>query len=286
MLKDLGRWWRRRRDAQVLRERAIPDALWLDTLHRLPFLKHRPLADLLKLREDCARFLDRHEFSGAGGLVVTDEMAVAVAAQACLPVLHLDLAAYDGFVGIVLHPGEVRAQRQWTDEDGIVHEGHEDLAGEAMPGGPVMLAWSEVAASGDTAEIGYNVVIHEFVHVIDALDGQADGVPPLPDRAARAHWLATLAPAHARLCAEVDAGLDTVLDPYGVNGLEEFFAVVTEAFFVAPDLLTAHEPALYALLAGYFRQDPAQHLSQRARPSPRRLRGDVDPAPRSARPTA
>lgn len=275
----LMRWWRRRRDARALQQRAIPDALWLDTLHRLPFLKYRPLADLLKLRADCAIFLDRHEFSGAGGLVVTDEMAVAVAAQACLPVLHLDLAAYDGFVGIVMHPGEVRAQRQWTDEDGVCHEGHEDLAGEAMAGGPVMLAWSEVAASGETADMGYNVVIHEFVHVIDALDGQADGVPPLPDRAARERWLDTMAPAYARLCADVDAGLDTALDPYGANGLEEFFAVVAEAFFVAPDLLTEHEPALYVLLSSYFGQDPAPHMAARVRPAPRRSRADP-PSPK------
>ena len=284
MLTRWWRWWHQRRDARALRQRAIPDALWLDTLHRLPFLKYRPLADLLQLRADCARFLDRHEFSGASGLVVTDEMAVAVAAQACLPVLHLDLTAYDGFVGIVMHPGEVRAQRQWTDEDGVCHEGHEDLAGEAMPGGPVMLAWSEVAASGETADLGYNVVIHEFVHVIDALDGQADGVPPLPDRAARERWLDTLVPAYERLCAAVDADLDTALDPYGASGPEEYFAVAAEAFFVAPDLLTDHEPALYALLAGYFGQDPARHLSSRPHPASRRTRLDPQPATRPARP--
>ncbi|RZS58335.1 zinc-dependent peptidase [Sphaerotilus mobilis] len=250
-------WWRRWRDARARQQRAIPDELWLDTLHRLPFLKRRPLADLLKLREDCAVFLDRHEFHGAGGLVVTDEMAVAVAAQACLPVLHLDLAAYDGFVGIVLHPAEVRAQRQWVDEDGVCHEGSEELAGEAMPGGPVMLAWSEVAASGETAEDGYNVVVHEFVHVLDMLDGEADGVPPQPHAAARRHWLQVMEAAHARLVRQVEAGEPTALDPYGVHGLEEFFPVASEAFFVAPERLLDHEPALYALLSGYYRQDPA-----------------------------
>jgi MtfA peptidase len=250
-------WWRRWRNARAREQRAIPDELWLDTLHRLPFLKRRPLADLLKLREDCAVFLDRHEFHGAGGLVVSDEMAVAVAAQACLPVLHLDLAAYDGFVGIVLHSGEVRAQRQWIDDDGVCHEGSEDLAGEAMPGGPVMLAWSEVAASGETAADGYNVVIHEFVHVIDMLDGQADGVPPQADARARRHWLQVMEAAHARLVGQVERDEPTALDPYGVHGLEEFFPVASEAFFVAPELLLAHEPALYALLSDYYRQDPA-----------------------------
>ncbi|ACB33932.1 protein of unknown function DUF980 [Leptothrix cholodnii SP-6] len=261
----LSRWWRKQRDARALRQRAIPDELWLDTLRRHPFLTLRPLDDLLKLRSLCALFLDRKEFTGADGLEVTDEMAVAVAAQACLPVLHLDLAAYDGFVGIVMHPGEVVAQREWIDEDGICHQGEEELAGEAMPGGPVMLAWSEVDAGGELAASGYNVVIHEFVHVLDMLDGEADGVPPLPARADRAQWLAVIEPAFERLRQQVEADEDTMLDPYGASAIEEFFSVASEAFFVAPDLLIATEPAVYRLLRDYFRQDPARYAGIRPR---------------------
>ncbi|MEY8689220.1 MAG: zinc-dependent peptidase [Leptothrix sp. (in: b-proteobacteria)] len=257
----LRRWWRGLRDARALRQRAIPDDLWLDTLRALPFLTRRPLADLLKLRALCALFLDRKEFSGAGGLQVTDAMAVAVAAQACLPVLHGDLGDYDGFVGIVMQPGEVVAEREWTDDDGIVHSGTEELTGEAMAGGPLMLAWSDVAASGDSAEQGYNVVIHEFVHVLDLRDGEADGVPPLPSRAARVAWLAVLEPAFQRLRNQVEAGVDTAIDPYGASGIEEYFPVVSEAFFVAPGLLHQAEPAVYDLLRGHFRQDPLRHAA-------------------------
>jgi hypothetical protein len=255
----LSRWWRRQRDARALRVRAIPDDLWLATLRRHPFLTRRPLDDLLKLRSLCALFLDRKEFSGAAGLQVTDDMAVAVAAQACLPVLHLDLAAYDGFVGIVMHPGEVVAQREWIDEDGICHQGEEELAGEAMPGGPVMLAWSEVDASGELAADGYNVVIHEFVHVLDMLDGEADGVPPLPTRAARTQWMAVLEPAFERLRRQVEADEETTLDPYGASAIEEYFSVASVAFFVAPHLLSSSEPGVYELLREYYRQDPVRY---------------------------
>ncbi|MFM2065304.1 MAG: hypothetical protein RLZZ584_213 [Pseudomonadota bacterium] len=262
-------WWRRRREAHVLQHRAIPDELWLATLAAYPFLKHRSLADLLRLRELATLFLARKQFHAAGGLVLDDAMALAIAAQACLPVLELGLQCYDGFIGIVIQPDQVEVQRSWTDEHGITHEGSELLAGEAVPGGPVMLAWPDVADAGDSAAMGYNVVVHEFVHVIDmAGGGDADGVPPLPDRTARAHWLAVMQAEHAALCRDLDAGIETWLDPYAANGLEEFFPVASEAFFVAPLDLRAHHPALYALLASYFRQDPARH-ARRSRPAGR-----------------
>ena len=101
---------------------------------------------------------------------VTDAMALAVAAQACLPLVYLAPVGgcatrfrwYDDFVGIVLHPGEVLARREVTDDDGVVHHHREALTGEAMDGGPVMLSWSDVAAADGPPEHGYNVVIHEF----------------------------------------------------------------------------------------------------------------------------
>jgi Mlc titration factor MtfA (ptsG expression regulator) len=251
-------WWRRRRDSHALRERAIPDELWLATLGDFPFLKYRPLPDLLKLREMATLFLARKEFAVAGGLELTDRIALAVAAQACVPVLHLGLDWYDGFVGIVLHPDEVVAQREWTDEDGIVHAGEEVLAGEAMPGGPVMLSWHDVQAAGESAATGYNVVIHEFVHVMDMRDGLADGVPLLPDAARHRRWVDVMQRGHARLCGQVEAGSETLLDPYAVHGLEEFFSVCAESFFVSPSMLLAEQPEVYEVMRDFFRQDPVR----------------------------
>lgn len=256
ILKAIRNW----REQRAIERHAIPDALWQLTLLRYPFLAQRSAEDLAELRRLCSLFLAGKEFHGVAGFEVSDEIAVAVAAQACLPVLRLGLGWYDGFVGIVMHAGEVVAQRRYEDEDGIVHEYDEELAGEAKKGGPLMLAWQAIAVSDDPAEFGadavYNVVIHEFAHVIDMRDGLADGVPPL-DAAERERWIEVIDAEWETFCQRVDAGEDTLIDPYGAEAVEEFFAVAVEAFFVAPAAMRTEEPAMYALLAGFFKQDPA-----------------------------
>lgn len=253
-------WWQRlrqHRDQRAVERRSIPDDLWQRTLAHYPFLAQRDAADLAELRRLSSLFLDRKQFTGAHGLQVTDDMAVAIAAQACLPVLRLGLRPYGGFVGIVVQPDEVRVRREVVDDDGVVHEYDDVLAGEAMEGGPVMLSWRDVSEAGESAEWGYNVVVHEFAHVLDMGDGVADGIPPLPSTAERRRWQAVLTDEYEGFCTRVDAGEDTLLDPYGTESPEEFFAVASEAFFVAPLDMRREHPALYALLAGYYRQDPA-----------------------------
>jgi Mlc titration factor MtfA (ptsG expression regulator) len=252
-------WLRRWREGRTLERRAIPDALWQFTLARFPFLAYRSAADMARLRDMATLFLAAKEFTGTRGLTVDDEMAVAIAAQACVPVLELGLALYDGFVGIVVHADAVIAQREVTDDDGIVHQYDEELTGEAMQGGPVMLSWTDVDEAGESAELAYNVVIHEFAHVLDMRDGRADGVPPLADRLARDAWVRVLTGEYAAFCDRIDADEETLLDPYAAEAPEEFFAVASEAFFVAPSAFRAEHPRLYELLQDFFRQDPAAH---------------------------
>jgi len=248
---------RARREQRIVRRRAIADHLWLETLKSLPFLARWSAEDLAELRRLASLFLDEKEFSGAGGLTVTDAMALRIAVQACLPVLRIGLAPYRGFVGIVVHPDEVVAAREVVDDDGIVHEYDEVLSGEAMGGGPLMLSWTDVQDTGESADWAYNVVIHEFAHVIDMADGEADGVPPLPSADERQRWQAVLEAEYTSFCGWVDDGLDTVLDPYGATEIGEFFAVAVEAFFVASVEMRQEHPQLYVLFAAYFRQDPA-----------------------------
>ena len=260
MFSTVWRAWQRKREDSAVSRRAIPDDLWKRTLVRYPFLRWRSADDQVELRRLTSLFLDRKEFSAAGGLRLSDAIAVSIAAQAVLPVLKLGLARYDGFVGIVVHPDQVVARRTVHDEDGLVHEYDETLAGEAVQGGPVMLSWRDVREAGRTKiaarALGYNVVIHEFAHVLDMADGVADGVPLLAAGLDRRTWLAVLQPQFEAFCRRVDAGEETALDPYGASGIDEFFAVASESFFVDPHGLADEHVALYALLARLYRQDP------------------------------
>jgi len=252
---------RAQREQRIVQRRAISDELWLQTLASLPFLARWSEADLDALRRLTSLFLDDKEFSGAGGLEVSDAMAVHIAVQACLPVLRLGLQPYRGFVGIVVHPDEVVAAREVMDDDGVVHNYDEVLSGEAMEGGPLMLSWTDVRHAGESADWAYNVVIHEFAHVIDMGDGEPDGVPPLASVELRRRWRSVIEAEYERFCGWTDAGRDTVLDPYGATEIGEFFAVAVEAFFVAPRDMRDEHPDLYALFAEYFRQDPAAPAS-------------------------
>lgn len=252
--------WRLRREEVAVARKAIPEVLWRRTLKRFPFLPRAETPDGLALRRLTSLFLDRKEFTGAHGLTVTDDMAVAIAAQACLPVLHLGISAYDDFVGIVVHPGLAKVRRELADEDGVVHEVEETLSGEAVQGGPVMLSWRDVRSAGAKASQAYNVVIHEFAHVLDMADGVPDGMPVLPNDIRAEEWRLVIGEAYEALCAAVDADQITAVDPYGASSEDEFFAVASEAFFVAPDGLQSEHPAVYALLQRYFKQDPLSRL--------------------------
>ncbi|WP_310390233.1 zinc-dependent peptidase [Roseateles sp.] len=259
MWRRLQRAWAARLEARALRRHPIPEPLWQLTLLRYPFLAQRSAGDLAELRRLCSLFLADKEFHGVAGFEVSDEIALAVAAQACLPVLRLGLDWYAGFVGIVIHADEVVARREFMDEDGVVHEFDEELAGEAMEGGPLMLVWSafEAELGGENNGAIFNVVVHEFAHIIDMHSGWADGVPRQPNKAAQAHWQAVMEAEWQWFCGRVDAGEATLIDPYGAESLAEFFAVAVEAFFVAPLALLREQPALYRLLADFFKQDPA-----------------------------
>lgn len=255
-----------RTEASILEHRAIPDPLWAQTLTQYPFLAWRSTARQEHLRALSTLFLARKQFVPAGGLQITDEIAVAIAAQACLPVLRLGLGAYAHMGHIVVHPDQVLAHREVMDEAGVVHQYDEVLAGEAMPDGPVMLSWHDVQQARDLDQ-GYNVVVHEFAHALDMAGGALDGTPPLPTDIDKAHWQDVMWQGFDRHSEALARGEDTWLDPYAAEaGLIEFFPVVTEAFFVAPWALRADFADVYALLCRYFGEDPAALIASGGTP--------------------
>ena len=256
VIDKLFAWLRDRRQPACL-----PQALWQEALASLPFLAALSEHEQVRLRALTEAFLAEKKFSAAGGLELTDAIGVSIAVQGCLPILNLGLDYYGGWLGIVVYPDEFVIPRSVEDEFGVVHEYQERASGEAWHGGPLLISWRDAQMAGD----GYNVVIHEFAHKLDMLNGGADGMPPLPPEIARADWQRILGASHDDFCTRVDEvhpdGLDDLpFDPYGAENTGEFFAVMSEAFFETPEILRAEYPDLYRNLATFYRQDPAARL--------------------------
>ncbi|MBI4985657.1 MAG: zinc-dependent peptidase [Rhodocyclales bacterium] len=246
----LFRDWRRRRALARIR---VDAAQWQRVESQLPFLNHLAAAERARLRELAREFVATKEWSGARGLLLTADMQLAIALQACLLVLNLGLDWYRGWLGIVVYPGDFVIPRQLMDADGVVHEYDDEVLGEAWEGGPVLVSWFD--EPGATA--GINVVIHEFAHKLDMSNGEVDGLPALHAGMSKPAWRAAFEPAYADFCRRVDAGEETPLDPYGAEHPAEFFAVMSEAFFETPQLLRAQYPSVYHQLQLFYRQDPA-----------------------------
>ncbi|MDE2439493.1 MAG: zinc-dependent peptidase [Betaproteobacteria bacterium] len=230
----------------------IPDNLWAVIVTSMPFLDVLNPEEQKQLRELAEAFLATKEFSAAGELELTNEICVSIAAQGCLPILGLGLGAYRDWIGIVVYPDEFVVRRNIEDENGVMHEYDDVLAGEAWAGGPLIVSWHDVKMAGD----GYNVVIHEFAHKLDMLNGDADGMPKLHSGISESEWRQVFFTAYEDFCQRVDSGEETTIDPYASEEPGEFFAVLTESFFELPGVVAEEYPDLYTLLKRYYRQDP------------------------------
>jgi MtfA peptidase len=203
-----------------------------------------------------AVFLGDKEFIGCGGLVVTQPMRLAIAAQACLLVLGQDRRPYETLRSVLVYPSQFVVTEPWHDEAGVVTEEAQVLSGQAWDDSRILLSWEDVedAGRGDGA---YNVVIHEFAHYLDHEDGVADGLPRLESPAAKERWIGVLRAEFAGVQDAVERGVGSFLDEYAAHDEVEFFAVASEAFFEQPREFAKRLPALYGELRGYYRLDPA-----------------------------
>lgn len=242
--------WRRQHTAASFE---VDDATWLRVEATLPFLDFLEPDEGDRLRMLALEFLADKQIAGAHGLEVGNDMRLAIALQACLPILNLGLDAYDDWVGIVVYPGDFVIPRNEIDAAGVVHEFDDPVLGEAWQGGPVLISWFDYANELE----GVNVVIHEFAHKLDMRTGEADGMPALHREMDARQWAQDFSDAFADFCARVDEGENTPLDPYGAEHPAEFFAVASEAFFETPLMLREEYAEVYDQLAAYYRLDPA-----------------------------
>ena len=238
-------------------ERVFKDE-WICALQKnLPLYEHLPLAHKDTLHQKIAQFVRATSFKGCDGLELTDEIILAVSAQACLLVLNHEGEPYPDLHTVVLYPTAFNSTFDTIEDDGTFVETTVQCEGESWEDGTVLLAWDSVNGGARNISDGENVTFHEFAHQIDARDGDTDGVPVLPSDEAFQTWAAVLGEHCSDFLDRVMQGEDTVLDPYAATNPGEFFAVATETFFEKPHQLKAHRPSLYAELQGFYRLDPA-----------------------------
>jgi Mlc titration factor MtfA (ptsG expression regulator) len=250
---------KRKRRARVRAAPFPPD--WLRLVERnVPLYSRLSAVDREELLGHVKVLLAEKHFEGCGGLELTDEIRVTIAAQACLLLLHRDIDYFPTVVSILVYPSSFMAEVREENDVGIVQEGYDERVGEAFSAGVVVLAWDDVQQGAEDLQNGYNVVLHEFAHQLDDEYPDAEGLPLVDSPELYAAWGRVFGAAYARLCRDVKKDRPTVMDEYAATDPAEFFAVATEFFFEAPADLQRAYPELFDLLKEYYRQDPLTYV--------------------------
>ncbi|HET6781869.1 MAG TPA: M90 family metallopeptidase [bacterium] len=252
---------RRRR----LRLRAQPfPSEWRTIIERnLKIFRRLPPDDQAELLGHVQVFLAEKTFEGCGGLELTDEIRVTIAAQACLLLLHRETDYYPELTVILVYPTGYTAHEERHVGGGVWEEGEDDRLGHTRRDlRALVLAWDSVRHGAADPADGENLVLHEFAHQLDYEDWRTDGTPALNTREEYLAWARVMSPEFEALRTAEEAGAPTMLDKYGATNSAEFFAVITEAFFERPQALRARHPDLYVELQRFFRQDPASYSTE------------------------
>ena len=238
------------REQRILENSKFTNDDWMQAAKRIVILDRLNDDEMSRLFELATLFLADKSINGAQGFEITDAVRQSIALQACLPILNLSLEWYAGWSSIIIYPGSYKSETTTVDEFGIVHEGTQHRSGEAWQRGPVILSWKDAKHSGERD--GHNVVIHEFVHKLDMLNGRANGFPPLQPDMNPNRWTEVM----TRDFEDFQNHRKSGLDRYGATNPAEFFAVLSEVFFETPQNLIDAYPDIYQLMVDFFRQNP------------------------------
>ena len=245
------KWLERLRTYRILKKHGLPDHLWHKTTQKLALLNYLDANQMAKLRILSTLFIYRKIFFGAHDFEITLEMKIIIAAQACLEIMELGIDSFEGWAEVVVYPSAFKVERETRDANGLVSTENNVLSGEAWGKGPVILSWEDVVRDSFTLRGGHNVVIHEFAHKLDMLNGRANGMPPLHPEMKTSEWTASLSYAYERLIDQLKHNSNEV-NAYASTNPAEFFAVMSEYYFTAPQILIKHYPKVYRELKAYY----------------------------------
>jgi hypothetical protein len=246
---------RRQEARRQLLEQPFPEQ-WQKIVQRLPFFRSLDERGQKRVCDDLRVLIDEKGWEGCGGLEITDEIQVTIAAQASLLLLNIEHEYYKHVQSILVYPSAYKSAPS-RDAAGVVREGQANL-GEAWRRGPVVLSWDATLRGALDPKDGHNLVLHEFAHKLDMLDGLADGTPPLDSKDQLTQWVRTMSKEFQKLRDAAESGRATVMDTYGATNPAEFFAVATECFFEKSRKLKQRHPTVYDCLKDYYHQDPAR----------------------------
>ncbi|MBL4608348.1 MAG: zinc-dependent peptidase [Pseudomonadales bacterium] len=254
------KWLARQRIRYALRHYRISRKVWAEVMRSTRVFKGLSAVERAHLREMTTLFLHRKTLTGVKGFNVSVEVSITIAAQACLPILKLGLDYYDGWSEVVIYPGAFRVARNTIDAAGVVSNQEQILSGESWSRGPVILSWSDISSEQDISRRGHNVVIHEFAHKLDMLNGRANGMPPLHTDMIRQQWTRSFSHAYEHLKQQLAHHHRPSINSYGASNEAEFFAVASGYFFTYPQALCRLSSPVYEQLKLFYRQDPANRL--------------------------
>ena len=148
-------------------------------------------------------FLAEKIFKGCGGLEITDEIRVTIAAQASMLLLNRKTSYFRKLRTILVYPHTYVART--VSSNGVIEiEGRSVRLGESWQNGPVVLAWDSVTGGTRNIADGRNVVLHEFSHQLDQEDGSMDGAPSLPRRSMYGPWAKVLSSEYEQLLDDIE----------------------------------------------------------------------------------
>ena len=252
--------FKRARVIYILHRYAIHHELWEVAINKLGLLQGLSAVKKAHLRELSTLFLHEKNIFGVQGFQLTEEMRVMIAAQACLPILDLGIELFNAWSDVIVYPGAFQVSRDERDEFGIVHHETHLLSGESWLRGPLILSWQDIEVDRQRWQQGHNVVIHEIAHKLDSLNGSANGMPPLHVSMLPEQWAVTFNAAYQLFTQRLEHHHRVCINPYAGTNPAEFFAVFSEYFFCAPDILKTHFADVYQLLQLYYRQDPLKRM--------------------------
>ncbi len=196
-----------------------------------------------RFEEQVQRFLSSVKITGANAQV-EDLDRVLIGAAAVIPVYFIRDWEYVNLREVLLYPGNFNTDYEqhgpYRTISGMVGSG-------ALQNVMILSKW-ELRQGFIHSGGNRNTAIHEFVHLIDQMDGRLDGVPEiLLERKYLEQWQHLL----QATMEDIRHGRSDI-DAYGATSPVECFAVAAEYFFEQPEAFRTHHPQLHEMMTRVF----------------------------------